>query len=101
MSRERERRKDFRKGNGSIMSLARELVRVKKQAEDLGLFTNDRELLKCTGCDLVEDVAFDGSLTTYRKNDDCMTDTGLRFEEIRNGEFRCPVCGTLLKAVIL
>ena len=45
-----------------IRPLARELVRVKKQAEAIGLFTNDRELLGCSGCDLVEDVAFDGRL---------------------------------------
>lgn len=85
-----------------ISALAQELVRVKKQAEALGLFTNDRELLECTGCDLVEDVAIEGSLVTYHKQGSDMSDTGLRFEEIEDdGSFRCPACGTVLKAVIL
>jgi len=50
-----------------ILPLARELVRIKKQAEAMGLFTDDRELLECCGCDLAEDVAFDGRLMTYHR----------------------------------
>lgn len=93
--------KDSGKRNDDIRSLAQELICVKKQAEALGIFTNDRELLECTGCDLVEDVAFDGSLMTCHKNADGFDDTSLRFEEVDDGKYRCPVCGTVLKAVIL
>ncbi len=35
----------------AIRPLVRELAQIKKQAEALGLFTNDRELLECTGCE--------------------------------------------------
>ena len=101
MSKVQEAGKASGKRNEDIMSLARELVRVKEQAQALGLFAGDRELLECAGCDLVEDVAFDGALMTYHKNGGSMADTGLRFEETENGEFRCPVCGSKLKAVIL
>jgi hypothetical protein len=89
---------------GSILSdlkpLVRRLLNVKKQAEAIGLFTHDRELLECT-CGLIEDVAFDGSLFTYHKNDRAFKDTGLRFIKINENTFCCPVCEAKLKAVYL
>jgi hypothetical protein len=85
----------------AILPLVRKLARIKKQAKALGLFTNDRELLECTGCDLAEDVTFDGHLMTYHRNNEDMDDCGLRFEELTEETFRCPVCGTELKTVIL
>lgn len=95
-----------RKGNLSdlvsdITPLAREITRIKKQAKALGLFTHDRELLECNKCDLVEDVTSDGRLVTYHRNSQDMKDCGLRFEELKGDMFRCPVCKTRLKAVIL
>jgi hypothetical protein len=90
--------------NGSSLSdlkpLVRRLVNVKKQAEAIGLFTNDRELLECT-CGLIEDVAFDGSLFTYHKNDHAVKDTGLRFIKVNENTFCCPECKTRLKAEYL
>jgi rubrerythrin len=32
---------------------------------------------------------------------DDMTDSGLRFEKMDEEKYRCPVCGTVLKAEIL
>ncbi len=84
-----------------IRPLVRELVRVKKQAEALGIFTNDRELLECSGCDLVEDVAFDGRLITHHRKSEDYSDSGLRFEKLNDTTFRCPICKTRLKATIL
>lgn len=84
-----------------IKPLVQDIVQIQKQAKALGIFVNDRELLECTGCDLVEDVAFDGSLMTYHRDSDDMTDSGLRFEEMDEEKYRCPVCGTVLKAEIL
>jgi rubrerythrin len=84
-----------------IKPLAEEIMRIQKQARSLGIFVNDRELLECTGCDLVEDVAFDGSLMTYHRHSNDMTDCGLRFEKMDKDKYRCPVCGTVLKAEIL
>jgi hypothetical protein len=84
-----------------IKPLTEDIIRIQKQAKSLGIFVNDRELLECTGCDLVEDVAFDGSLMTYNRDSDDMTDCGLRFEEMDEDKYRCPVCGTVLKAEIL
>ena len=90
--------------DGSSLSdlkpLVRRLVKVKKQAEAIGLFTNDRELLECP-CGLIEDVAFDGRLFTYHKNDHAFKDTGLRFIKVNENAFHCPVCGTKLKAEYL
>ena len=85
----------------NIRPIARELMRIKKQAEALGIFTNDRELLECTGCDLVEDVTCDGLLITYLRKSDSMDDSGLRFEKLKQDIFRCPVCKTELMAIIL
>jgi len=84
-----------------IKQLAEDIVRIQKQAKALGIFVNDRELLECAGCDLVEDVGFDGSLMTYHRESDDMTDSGLRFEEMDEEKYRCPVCGTVLKAQFL
>jgi len=84
-----------------ILPLARELVRVKKQAEAMGVFTHHRELLECSGCDLVEDVAFDGRLMTYHRKSEDYSDSGLRFERLNDTTFRCPVCKTRLKATML
>lgn len=83
-----------------IRPLARELVRIKKKAEALGLFTNDRELLECRRCDLVEDVAFYGRLITYHRKSKDYSDSGLRFERLNDKTFRCPICRTKLKATM-
>ena len=79
--------KNHENGKSSLSGLAQkikpfveDIIRIQKQAKSLGIFVNDRELLECTGCDLVEDVAFDGSLMTYHRDSDDMTDSGLRFE---------------------
>ena len=85
----------------SILPLAKELSRIYKQAESLGLFINDRELLECPKCDLIEDVAYSGCLTTYHRNSDNWNDCGLRFEQINEKIFRCPACGTEINAVFL
>ncbi len=84
----------------NLMPLVRRLVKVKKQAEAIGLFTHDRELLECP-CGLIEDVAFDGSLFTYDKKDHAFKDTGLRFVKVNENTFCCPVCKTKLKAEYL
>ncbi len=75
-----------------LRPLVMELVAVQKQARSLGLFVEDRELLKCPRCALQEDVAVDGRLMTYRA-DGFMVDTGLRFKKARGGKFHCPSCG--------
>lgn len=85
----------------AVRPLVRKLAKIKKQAAALGLFTDDRELLECTGCDLAEDITFDGRLITFHRNSDDVYDCGLRFEELNEEIFRCPVCGTELKTVIL
>ena len=73
--------------------LAAGLQELKKQAQALGIFTGDRELLSCPGCGLKEKVAFDGVLFT------CLdtardVDTGLRFPEPdADTVSSCPGCG--------
>jgi predicted RNA-binding Zn-ribbon protein involved in translation (DUF1610 family) len=75
-----------------LRSLARQLAVVQAEARSLGMFVDDRELLACPHCGLAEDVSFAGLLITS-----CLSvsgeDTGLRFEEIMSGKFRCPKCG--------
>ncbi len=81
-----------------IKSLAQEITKIKKQADELGLFTHDRDLLECKFCGLMEDVTFEGILITYFNKEDIeyhkMKDTGKRFIETNDPNiFICPECG--------
>ena len=84
----------------AIRPLAERLKRINQQAASQGVFTNDRELLACPECSLVEDVTSDGILITYDRRRNNLVDTGLRFVEIEESIFRCPVCRTKLKGVL-
>jgi hypothetical protein len=61
-------------------------------AREFGIFVDDRELVECPRCGLVEDVAFDGRLISYKADDPSMRDTGLRFT-FQGKTCRCPACG--------
>jgi hypothetical protein len=78
----------------SIEDIVSNLKSVRSEAEALGLFTGDRELLACTTCGLLEDVLADGRLVTCRE-ESLGQDTGLRFVEAEAvpGRFVCPACG--------
>ena len=75
-----------------LLGIAAELVALRKRAKELGVFTNDRELLVCQSCGLMEDVAATGVLITCREPN-LGQDTGLRFEPLSDQTFRCPACG--------
>ena len=77
-----------------VRSLAGQLAVLQAEARALGLFAGDRELLACPRCGLMEDVSFIGRLITCRPSA-LGEDTGLRFEEIKAGKFRCPKCGRI------
>lgn len=51
-----------------LTTLTRQLEQVKAQARALGIFTDDRELLECPNCELLEDVTAKGLLVTYPKD---------------------------------
>jgi hypothetical protein len=75
-----------------LRELVDSLKEIHDRARELGIFVNDRELVICPRCGLIEDVAFDGRLMTYKPDDPSMTDTGLRFTFL--GETcRCASCG--------
>lgn len=76
----------------SIRKLLEGYEELRARARELGVFTNERELLSCPRCGLVEDVACSGLLITHRTGD-LAKDTGLRFTEIAEGRFTCPACG--------
>lgn len=84
-----------------LVDLARQLEQVKQQAKALGIFTDDRELLECPSCGLLEDVTAEGLLVTYVKDSADLKDCGLRFRTVDKTSFECPSCGTKLKAEIL
>jgi hypothetical protein len=79
-----------------LRELAAKLVEIQRQAEALGIFTGDRELLECQACGLMEDVAVHGMLFTYREGDP-IEDSGLRFEALDEGCWRCPACGAVVE----
>lgn len=81
----------------NIRELASRIVALQDKARALGLFTNDRELLECQKCGLLEEVTFNGQLITCR-GPDFSQDTGLRFEELPQDRFCCPVCGSIVQS---
>lgn len=75
-----------------LRALAEQLQKIKKQAEDLGVFSGNRELLECPNCDLQEDVLIDGALIVVKKSSP-EVDTGLRFIELEDEDrVLCPLC---------
>jgi len=88
-------------GMDGLTTLARQLEQVKAQARALGIFTDDRELLECPNCGLLEDVTAKGLLVTYPKDSVDLKDCGLRFYPVDETHFACPKCGTRIKPVIL
>lgn len=78
-----------------LRPLFRELDKAKKEAAELGIFTDERELLTCPKCSLQEDVATTGMLFVTVASDR-KHDTGMRFKKIprRVGYWRCPACKT-------
>lgn len=98
--------KDNKPISSTLRQLAMELNAAKKRAKELGLFAEDRELLACPGCGLLEDVDIDGFLLTYIRpaewddptlNIPVPPDTRLRFEELGETTFRCPICSTVIE----
>ena len=84
--------------DAKLHALARELADLQKRAKALGLFANDRELLACPRCGLLEDVTSAGLLITcraYRLGED----TGLRFVQLADQVFCCPSCAKRVEAV--
>ena len=81
----------------NIRELASRIVALQAKARALGLFMNDRELLECQKCGLLEDLTFSGQLITCRAPD-FGQDTGLRFEKLFQDRFRCPACGAMIQS---
>src|ERR1051326_1171240 len=78
-----------------LYKLAARLVALKKRARSLGIFVEDRELLECPGCGLLEDVTSIGGWITCEPSS-LGQDTGLRFQALPSDRFRCPRCGTVV-----
>ena len=88
---------DLEQVTGTIAALARELVDVQREARALGLFAEDRDLLACPTCGLMEDVLAGGLLVTYQDGRP-RRDTGLRFADPASpgAPFTCPLCRSLV-----
>lgn len=84
---------DLDQVTSAIAPIAREFVEEREQARALGLFTDDRELLACPTCGLMEDVLADGRLVTCRA-ERLGRDTGLRFTypDTPGAAVTCPLC---------
>ncbi len=76
-----------------LLALAQRFTELRAQAGELGLFTDDRELLTCASCGLMEDVTSDGFLITHDFESLEISDSGLHFTERQDGHFSCPRCG--------
>ena len=82
--------------DAKLHELARQLADLQKRAKALGVFTNDRELLECPRCGLLEDVTCTGLLITCAAA--LGEDTGLRFVQLADNIFRCPSCARRVEA---
>jgi len=80
----------------NIRELATRIVALQAKARALGLFANDRELIECQKCGLLEDVIVTGQLITCHSSA-LGRDTGLRFEKLSQNRFRCPACGSIIR----
>jgi len=74
--------------------LHREIARVHRLAQAAGLFLEDRDLLECVRCGLLEDVGCYGLLMTYPTGTPPV-DSGLRFRKDKRGRYICPNCGAV------
>lgn len=88
----------MKRTDAKLHELARELADLQKRAKALGLFANDRELLACPRCGLLEDVTSVGLLITCRARS-LGEDTGLRFVQLADQVFCCPSCANRVEAV--
>jgi hypothetical protein len=79
-----------------LRALATEIAALQAKARALGVFANDRELLECPDCGLMENVACGGRLFTCHP-ESLDEDTGLRFQELSRDRFRCPACGAAVR----
>ncbi len=79
--------------NKNLFNLVEKIVKLKEEAKKLGIFTDDRELIECPKCGLMEDVAIGGRLFTVFKNAP-NKDTGLEFKELgkEGNRLSCPNC---------
>ena len=77
-------------------SLHREIARVHRLAQAAGLFMEDRDLLQCARCGLLEDVGCYGLLMTYFSGKPPV-DSGLRFRKDKRGRYICPNCGAVAR----
>jgi len=82
--------------DAKLHELARQLTGLQKRAKALGVFANDRELLECPRCGLLEDVSSAGMLITCRAAS-LGEDTGLRFVQLTDNIFSCPSCSRRLE----
>ena len=77
----------------ALRPLVDQLAVMNEEARALGLFVEDRPLLRCAHCGLTEDVLADETHVTYFEPD--TPDTQLRFipDEADEERFTCPACG--------
>jgi len=84
--------------DAKLHELASQLAGLQKRAKALGVFANDRELLECPRCGLMEDVTSTGLLITCRAPA-LGDDTGLRFVQLADNIFRCPSCAQRMEVL--
>jgi len=93
MSKSNNTPKKDKKPDGILNhSLLRQIGHVHGLARKHSLFLNDRGLLRCDRCGLLEDVDIKGRLITY-KFGEAVFDSGMRFEKGEGDTYVCPVCG--------
>lgn len=84
--------------NSGIRELGKRLREIQDEVVAAGLAPHHRDLLRCPACGLFENALCDGTLVVPPTPDPgSHEDTGLRFEKIREGVFRCPSCGARVR----
>lgn len=94
MSKGKDKFKDDAEYQNLLRELGEQIHEVNEISKQHGIFLNDRELVSCLQCGLIEDIAFSGKLFTYYKDDPDFKETRLQFSSLDgNVEYlKCPVC---------
>lgn len=95
-TQERQPKSGLKIANVLPKYLHREIARVHRLAQAAGLFMEDRDLLLCSRCGLLEDVGRYGLLMTYPTGNPPV-DSGLRFTKDKRGRYICPNCGAVAR----
>ena len=85
----------YKKLYANISKLAKSIIKIQEKADELGLFTADRDLYECWKCGWMEDVECGGRLFSTFRNMPEIKNYNLKV--VKKGKYyQCPSCREIL-----